>query len=322
LPIIDSEGNMLVLDSGYFRIQKYDKEGKYLRTIGRQGQGPGEFERPSNLYLDNQDNLYVMDSRHIDVFDKNGTFQRTFKTTGYESHLGVMAGGNIFAQIKTLESFIKGTDEITLISSEGEKNKTIVSFPLEYPPPINGAAIVSKFGHPGLSACFLNEEFGVYGYSSEYKLFMANSLGEIAYTIDKDEKGEIFTKKEKSELIDREMKQINQSGFVKDISRRKYQSVRKMPKYKPFFSSIIKDDKDRIYVRRFKLPTDEDETPVFDVFNIEGYYLYKIKIPLYRTPFNQNSIQNGYVYVREYDFDLGYHYIKRYKIKNWEQIRE
>jgi hypothetical protein len=173
-----------------------------------------------------------------------------------------------------------------------------------------------------LVSCFINREFGVYGYPSEYRLFIVNSAGEIAYIIEKDEQGEKFTSKEKDELLDREMKYLKQSSLTSDYSRSEVKSVYKFPKYKPFFSSIIKDDKNRIYVKRFQLPTDKDETPVFDVFNIEGYYLHRIKIPLYRTPFDQNSIQNGYVYVREYDFDIGYHYIKRYKIKNCELIKE
>ena len=48
----DARGNIYVLDSGATRIQKYDKNGKYLQTIGRQGQGPGEFQRPIILIVD------------------------------------------------------------------------------------------------------------------------------------------------------------------------------------------------------------------------------------------------------------------------------
>ena len=59
---VDSEGNILILDSGNFRLQKYNKNGKYLQTIGRQGQGPGEFESPTSLYIDAKDNLYIEDS--------------------------------------------------------------------------------------------------------------------------------------------------------------------------------------------------------------------------------------------------------------------
>jgi len=37
----DSEENIFVLDAGNCRIQKFDKNGSFLQTIGRRGQGPG-----------------------------------------------------------------------------------------------------------------------------------------------------------------------------------------------------------------------------------------------------------------------------------------
>ena len=72
---VDSEENIFVLDRGNFRIQKFDRNGKYLQSIGRQGQGPGEFERPSTLYLDSDDNLYVEDSGKVHIFNKGGEFK-------------------------------------------------------------------------------------------------------------------------------------------------------------------------------------------------------------------------------------------------------
>jgi len=40
---LDSEGNIYIMDAGNARIQKYTATGEYLATIGRSGQGPGEF---------------------------------------------------------------------------------------------------------------------------------------------------------------------------------------------------------------------------------------------------------------------------------------
>ena len=40
---VDEQGNIYVLDSRQCRIQIFDKDGKYLQTIGRKGEGPGEF---------------------------------------------------------------------------------------------------------------------------------------------------------------------------------------------------------------------------------------------------------------------------------------
>ena len=41
----DPEGNIYVVDSGAFNIKKFDAQGNFLKTIGREGQGPGELWR-------------------------------------------------------------------------------------------------------------------------------------------------------------------------------------------------------------------------------------------------------------------------------------
>jgi len=55
---------------------------------------------------------------------------------------------------------------------------------------------------------------------------------------------------------------------------------------------------------------------------VKAIFVEEIKIPLYTITLDRNSIKNGYVYTREYDSITGYIQIKRYKIKNWEQIKE
>ena len=47
----DPDGNIYVLDSGNFRIQKYDTRGNYLTTFGKQGRGPGEFRDPFSIVI-------------------------------------------------------------------------------------------------------------------------------------------------------------------------------------------------------------------------------------------------------------------------------
>lgn len=43
---VDAGGNVYVLDSGNGRVVVFDPEGQPLRSFGRQGQGPGEFQSP------------------------------------------------------------------------------------------------------------------------------------------------------------------------------------------------------------------------------------------------------------------------------------
>jgi hypothetical protein len=60
--VVDATGNIYILDSGNTRIQKFGPDGKYLATIGRKGQGPGEFILPDALDLDKNGDLVVADS--------------------------------------------------------------------------------------------------------------------------------------------------------------------------------------------------------------------------------------------------------------------
>jgi hypothetical protein len=77
----DSAGNLYILDSGNNRIQKLDSEGKFIKTIGRKGQGPGEFQAAFSMDIDNEDNLFVFDvrSRRIEVLSSEGKPLRTIK---------------------------------------------------------------------------------------------------------------------------------------------------------------------------------------------------------------------------------------------------
>lgn len=315
----DTDGSIFILDRGNNRIQKYDKEGNYLQTIGRKGQGPGEFERPYAIHLDSGENIYVRDGRQIDIFNKNGDFKRTISLSNFIAPFGITITkkGNILAQTRSSVNLQKGTDDIILINSEGKKIKTIASFPWENPPPLRGNFYLGNPYTPGLYFCPLDEELGIYGYASEYKLFVINSSGEVVYIIEKDEPGEPFTSREKKKLIDEWVERLNRRKQGPRYSRSEIKNAIKFPKYKSFYSMILKDDKGRIYVAKYKLSIDKDKIAEFDLFNREGYYLYKLKMSLY-----PRIIKDGYIYRTESDQETGYRRVKRYKIKNWDQIKE
>ena len=54
----------------------------------------------------------------------------------------------------------------------------------------------------------------------------------------------------------------------------------------------------------------------FDVFSKDGYYLYKTVCK--HTPF---LIKDGYYYTRLQNEESGEVFVKRYIIKNWDQIK-
>ena len=62
--------------TGNARIMKFDKTGKFLKTWGKKGMGPGEFDVIHTLAFDSRGRLFVGDRQNnrIQIFDQNGKF--------------------------------------------------------------------------------------------------------------------------------------------------------------------------------------------------------------------------------------------------------
>ena len=76
---VNSKGDIYVADSRLNEIRKFDKDGKYLLTVGRPGQGPGEFQSVKTLSVNRHDDLIAFDDRlgRISVFSDNGEHKKT-----------------------------------------------------------------------------------------------------------------------------------------------------------------------------------------------------------------------------------------------------
>lgn len=73
---VDAEGNLWVLDAGNHRIQVFSAEGDFVRSLGREGQGPGELEQPSQLVIV-ADTIVVRSGRsRLSLFDLAGEHLR------------------------------------------------------------------------------------------------------------------------------------------------------------------------------------------------------------------------------------------------------
>lgn len=59
---VDSSGRMYIADVGNHRIQVFDQDGSFVRSLGRRGQGPGELETPQRVSIVG-DKVFVWDTR-------------------------------------------------------------------------------------------------------------------------------------------------------------------------------------------------------------------------------------------------------------------
>jgi len=300
---VDADENIYVLDFGNKKIQKYDKLGKYLCTIGREGQGPGEFQSPLSIVIDDNKGIVgVLDGRKLKLFYKKGKYlNKDITFDHFNEKIVLDTGGNIWGiggenedadngQMNVYKIFSRYTSEgkidkkisriqHDIFTSKTEKWTISVVSTEEYD------LLMSPLNVPGL----------VYGYSKEYKINLIDSEGSPLKTIIKEEPYKQFTSDEK----------------------RKAGKVAKFPEHRPFFYLLFTDNKGRIYVRRNNLRPFEDGERRFDIFSKDGYFLYT-------STFSSNPflIKNGFLYTQIINNDTGEIRVKRLKIKNWDQIKE
>jgi hypothetical protein len=93
----DAAGNIFVADgAGNARIAKFDKEGRFIKSWGKRGAGPGEFASVLSIAVDAQGNVYAGDggNNRIQVFDNNGVFKAVFSNVGNPQAMCISKGAN------------------------------------------------------------------------------------------------------------------------------------------------------------------------------------------------------------------------------------
>jgi DNA-binding beta-propeller fold protein YncE len=73
------DGGFWVLDSGNFRIERFDKSRSFLGSWGRFGSAAGEFAHPTDISVDRVGAIFVADDgrKDIQVFSSDGVYQRS-----------------------------------------------------------------------------------------------------------------------------------------------------------------------------------------------------------------------------------------------------
>ena len=76
--IMDVDGvltdDKLYIGPDGFEIKRFDADGNYLGSFGREGEGPGTFSRPKGIATDSDMHIYVVDNLfdNVQIFDQTG----------------------------------------------------------------------------------------------------------------------------------------------------------------------------------------------------------------------------------------------------------
>jgi len=297
----DPQGNIYVDDMSNGRVQVFNPQGDFLRTIGRPGQGPGEFENPTLIRFGGREGrLHVMDRYlRINLFDGQGLYVRSvIPERGFVNYFPDAADGFVAIMYAGSDKDLTSGHALCRLDPDGRTRAVLAEFASNvYMGRVEGGTFMATTGYEmTLYAAPLPGQGLVYGHSKEYELVVLGPEDGKVLVIRKDEPRPEFTSEEKR-------------GFGKIP----------VPKLKPYFFGILTDPRGRIYVQRnmntggkrgYGPIATEDKQ--FDVFSREGTFLFRAALPP-----NTRHIRDGLVYSYSVDEDQGLEFAQCFRITNY-----
>jgi hypothetical protein len=276
---------MYILDYKECHVKVFDPEGSYLLTFGKPGQGPGELDRPSRMYVGKEQVMVPDIGRRISFFSLDGEFIRS---VSMKEIWGLRLQFDSKGDIYLTEGLLDPSDPRYLVK-KFNANMELVREIASSPAP-NAAKAFNPFMPIGYWQIRYDDCL-VYGYPETYELQIFNPEGVVIKKIIRDYDPVEVTEEEKEEQLADLPEQFN-------VSFSKYHSA---------FYRFVLDEKGRIYVRTWEKALD-GVSFIYDVFDEEGKYV--AHFPLKGT---LHSVKNNKLYTIEED-EEGYEVVKRYGI--------
>jgi hypothetical protein len=252
---VDRAGNIYVVDWANYRVQKFDKNGNFVRTLGRHGQGPGEFgQQVTRLLIDGKGRICVFDDLQIHVFGPDGKPEKDIKLKNSIDFFNFAEMGNFIGKVSKYAQDVINV-EIALFDPEGNQMQSYMKASVPYFRSSGGTAHIGESIYSSrLLIIPWSIGSAVYGNSSEYKLFFLNSSGRISHIVGKEEAPKPITTREKDDYLRSAYESYKKPDprFPKraPLSKREFEKAYLIPKTKPFFSQLFSDDSGNIYVWR------------------------------------------------------------------------
>lgn len=290
---VDDEENIYILDRKASKVRVYDKNGQFLRTIGKKGQGPGEFQGPRDIYITPQKEILVNDgsTRRLLFFALDGKFLREASAGKMWLFLDpkVDSKGNIYASFMVLDE--KPSSQLKKFKPNLEPISDITLLEMAKPP-----ALDPRF--PRIHWFVMENDKLIWSVQTKYEFHILNAEGKLVRKIVKDYDPVDFTEEDKERVLERLY------GGKPPPSNVKLE----WPKNQLAFMDVTVDDQGRLFVKTYERKEGDKETSYYDVFDREGRYIAKVFLDV--TP---RIWKKGKMYTF-YDDEEGYRFVKRYNV--------
>jgi hypothetical protein len=282
---VDEADKIYVLDYKESQVKVFGPDGKYLMSIGKKGEGPGEMDRPRALSLNSNELMVLGLNRRLSFFSLDGEPRRSLST---KEIWALYAEMDSQGKIVITEGLV-AMDSVTYRIKKFDAQMNLLQELASSPAP-NSLTGFDPF-MPIHYWLIDRHDNIIYGYPEKYEIQVLSPEGKLLKKICRDYDPVAVSEKEKEE-------EKKDAPPELKFSFSKYHSA---------YSRFAVDDEDRLFVRTWERPENGD-TYFHDVFDPQGRYLARILLPKRPVVIKKNKL-----YSVEED-EEGYQAVKRYKI--------
>lgn len=315
---VGTEGCIFISDIQDQTIKVFDAEGEFIKSIGRKGEGPGEFTYVGSLTFLPDGRLMVMDSMamRLNLFNAEGTYLTSHNWTHRPGRLMCATGSAcvmaeyVFGEGKDMMAdrklFVKKYD------LEGNEIHTFGEFKAEELKTHTGTGSGGRSFIVGISAphsphsIFAADQARACLYhcvNDEYMIEVFDEDGKVIRRFDRPYEALPFTSDDAEEF--RSQHEERGSEGLKKMVR-----GMAMPAVKTVTPGMLVDDAGNLWVETYEEREDEDKVfTAYDIFNPEGYYEAKVWVDVKPEVFVK-----GKMYRMHTDEETGYRIVKRYRV--------
>jgi hypothetical protein len=282
---LDSSGNIYVMDFSDNNIKKFDPSGKFLKVIGRKGQGPGEFNMPIDLVFA-KDRLVVWDmgNRRLCTLTPTGELIKAENEAAFSARpqrLRSLPTGEIV--LETEKTYFGEADRpqdcfLEILNPDLKPKKTIYSQPV-----LRNKYMRFDFGTTNVIQPFCADVYWdvsssgniVVGFSEKYEITIYSSEGEKVSTFSHTYDPVKVTEEDKKGFFDG-MSYTTGAGIKRGAPDHIVKNTT-FPRFKPAFSALLIDSEGNILVHTYGEKNDETYR-YFDAFDPRGKFIARVRV--------------------------------------------
>jgi len=130
-----NNGNLYLYDRRNHLFLEYNRTGKLINIVGKNGTGPGEYLNPSNIYIDEKNYKYIFDTAKFTtiVFDNHDKFIREYKYSIGFPFPGELKIDSSYKIITLTNMGVNRYKEVEYFHFLNNKFKIVKSLKIDYP---------------------------------------------------------------------------------------------------------------------------------------------------------------------------------------------